>query len=193
MLPIKNYSEAQRSTQAFIHNEVPKEILVLFFKYVPKDLDALRLTCKKFNEVIIGTSILKQMYYKNQMLTLAKETALGIGGAYLAATYRVIAEDQANAGDIEGAKETAAGIEDANHRASAYRAIVEAQAKAGDIEGAKKTAAGIENTPHRASAYGLIAKAQAKAGDIEGAKKTAAGIEDGYNRVNAYMKIYSQI
>jgi hypothetical protein len=91
---------------------------------------------------------------------------------------RDIAKAQAEAGDIEGAKATAAAIKHAGIRQVADAAISLAELKTkamkGDIEGAKATARRISDVYVRASAERVIAAAQAGLGDLNGAKATLA-------------------
>jgi hypothetical protein len=102
-------------------------------------------------------------------------------------TYKDIATAQAWAGDIEGAKETAAQI--TGDKSSAYKNIAWAQAEAGDIKGAKETATQI--TGDKSPAFKYIAWAQARAGDTKGAKDMAARITDAGHRSSAYSSIAS--
>ena len=76
-----------------------------------------------------------------------------------ASAYSEIAKAKARAGDVAGAKATAAQIADKDSRSLAYRNIAEAQAKAGDITGAKATAAQIADESPKSSAYCAIAMA----------------------------------
>jgi len=85
-----------------------------------------------------------------------------------------IAEAQAKAGDVAGAKETAARLPEGLKVDVACR-IAEAQARVGDVTGAKSTAAGISEN-ERSWPLSEIAVAEAKTGDTQGAKTTAAKI-----------------
>jgi hypothetical protein len=109
---------------------------------------------------------------------------------------REIAQIQAKAGDMRGALETAATIEDTSSKASALGAIAEAQVKAGDHAGAVMTraqaqqaAAAIENADREADALRRIADAQATAGDVRGALKTATTIENAFKKADALRTI----
>ena len=110
------------------------------------------------------------------------------GGVGKANAYRVIAEAQANAGDVAGARQTlelaktsALGIGVEAQKgfgdlaiAQACNAIAVAEAKAGDVAAAKMTAAQIGYDGMRAITYLAIAETQARSGDAAGARQ---GIE----------------
>jgi tetratricopeptide (TPR) repeat protein len=99
--------------------------------------------------------------------------------------YRSLAEAQAAAGDIDGAKKSVEHIkgEDAraDHKFDAQLAISEAQIKAGDREGARETLAAsgktadlIPQADTKLEKRLALAKAQVKAGDGTGARETLA-------------------
>ena len=79
-----------------------------------------------------------------------------------------IAEAQIEAGDIPGAKASAARLGE-EAKAATYKQIAEAQALSGDVAGAKVAAAQISNEFKRMMACEKIAEAQAEAGDSAGA------------------------
>lgn len=95
------------------------------------------------------------------------------------------ASAQAEAGDVAGAKQTIAGIEDAQARSRAYRIIASAQGEAGDSAGAResfsvsiRTATVIPDESARGNAYSEIAYAQVRLGNVDDALQTAAQIDD---------------
>lgn len=98
-----------------------------------------------------------------------------------------IAEIQADAGDIAGAKKTTAKVQDPNYKCADLTVIAENQVKAGDIEGAKASLASaltitelIHDTYYKdkSIAQRAIVEAQVKADDIPGAQTTADLIQD---------------
>jgi len=105
------------------------------------------------------------------------------GESYKDSAYWSIAQAQAEAGDITGAKATVARIAEKASQAGAYAIIANAQIKAGDKRGALETIATVKEiafgaswayVTDRFSTYMDIAFVQARAGDIAGAKTTAA-------------------
>lgn len=100
-----------------------------------------------------------------------------------------VAAAQAEAGDMAGARETAAlaletakSITVAQRRAQALSAVASAQAKAGDIAGALETASSITDIYYRALALVEVAQAQAELGD-PAARQTAALASDAAKRI----------
>jgi RNA polymerase sigma factor (sigma-70 family) len=101
-----------------------------------------------------------------------------------------VAEAQAKAGDVKGAKETADLIEDnLGNRDSALARIAIAQVRAGDLKGAEETIASVSTDPWKGEALRTLAAAQAGAGKLKEAAKTAAGITDDLSRVVALLSI----
>ena len=90
---------------------------------------------------------------------------------------RCLATEKAKQGDIEGVKETARSIQDADQKSSALVAIAEVQANKNDIKGAQETAQSIQDAIYRSFALRKIAEIQATKNDIEGAKETARSIK----------------
>ena len=94
--------------------------------------------------------------------------------------YTAIAEGQAKAGDIEGARRSVREALDILRSADLgtfsqpdrIKAIAESQAEAGDIHGALDTARSMDNGFYRASALSAIAEAQANAGDKRDAARS---------------------
>ena len=93
--------------------------------------------------------------------------------------YTAIAEGQAKAGDIEGARGSVREAlvilrsdEEMFSQADRIKAIAESQAKAGDIHGALDTARSIDNGFYRASALSAIAEVQANADDRRNAARS---------------------
>ncbi len=119
--------------------------------------------------------------------------------------YRSIAEAQAAAGDIEGAKKSVELIkgEDAraDHKFDALLAISEAQVKAGDLKGAQETFATAGKTSDlipqpdtKLDKRLALAKAQVEAGDVTGARRTLAAAvselrREGSKEPNAYFSL----
>jgi len=89
--------------------------------------------------------------------------------------FQKVSAVQARAGDVDGARATAALNRDTNsvYKEGVYLTVAEVQAEAGDVAGALETAALMGEYP-KSQIYLHIARGQAKAGDIAGAKKTAA-------------------
>jgi RNA polymerase sigma factor (sigma-70 family) len=100
--------------------------------------------------------------------------ALAVAEKFKAASDRnhllfFLASLQAEAGDIPGARKTAAAITD-DQRDGAVEAVGRAEARAGDLAAAGRTADGLKHQPlSRAGVLGEIALAQAKAGDRKAA------------------------
>jgi hypothetical protein len=117
--------------------------------------------------------------------------------SYRDSAYQDIAEAQAEAGDIAGAKATVARIAEKQYKNSAYEGIARAQVKIGDKRGALETIATAKESArgtrwnydgHRAGFYMSIAYVQARTGDIAGAK-TTAGQSDYFFKPLAYCYI----
>lgn len=122
-------------------------------------------------------------------------------------SLQILAEAQADAGDIPGAFDTANEIESARERALALKEIGVAQIQAGDIEGARTTLAEALAATHdirivadrgwplmgiaeaQTEVLLEVATAQSKAGDITGALETAESIAEPYPRVSALTVI----
>ncbi len=105
-------------------------------------------------------------------------------------TYCAIVWEQLRAGDIAGAKETAALIADELHNPADSIAV--AQAQAGDFSGAKQTAATISNDPRKADTYCRIVVAQAVAGDVAGCKATIEQIAESRNIASYHALAWAQ-
>jgi RNA polymerase sigma factor (sigma-70 family) len=92
----------------------------------------------------------------------------------------IIAEYQAEAGDVKGALKTIEGVSEINQTA-ALRHVALAQARRGDITGALATVGTMQPVrdvdPFRDEALRHIAILQADAGDIKGALRTAEGLD----------------
>ena len=118
--------------------------------------------------------------------------------------YTAIAEGQAKAGDIKGARRS---VREAlvilrgadlgtSSQADRIRAIAESQAKGGDIHGALDTARSIKADFYRVNALSIIAETQAKAGDaregirsIREALAITRRIENETSRAHALVRI----
>lgn len=85
---------------------------------------------------------------------------------------------QAKVGNIQGALETTAVIEDALSRSYVLESIVKQQVAAGDMLGALQLAHAISDLSIRTTTLSIIAWGQTKGDDIEGALKTLDGIDD---------------
>jgi hypothetical protein len=96
---------------------------------------------------------------------------------------------QAEAGQVEAARQTAQAIPDPDRRSTALLAIAEAQARAGQVEAALQTAQAIENPGRRSWALRTIADMQAEAGQVEAARQTAQAIPDLDRRSTALLAI----
>lgn len=115
-------------------------------------------------------------------ITDAIKTAAGLTDEVWSATAKLaIADGQAKAGDLAGARTTlttaqqsAAALKSVYVKNSQTLDIVQAQANIGDISGAQKTAQMIPSPSGRGSAQLAIASAQTKAGDVAGARASLA-------------------
>jgi len=110
--------------------------------------------------------------------------------------YAFIAAAQLRAGDIAGAKATAAQISWKPAKDSSYRGIATAQARAGNLAEAKATLAQVSGPRCRADAYQELAKAQSQAGDAAGAHQSrqeainaASQIDEPSFKKDAFCKI----
>ena len=86
--------------------------------------------------------------------------------------YLGIVSARAKAGDLTGARATAAKIGDEGVKAWAGRAIATSQATASDMAGAKATAAQIGREDIKVLVFSEIAVAQAETGDAASARQT---------------------
>lgn len=124
------------------------------------------------------------------------------GAAQRASALVWIAEAQAEAGNMDGARRTivaavaaaeripevaAADRISMDWRASVFGSIAEAQAGAGDVDGAFRTAERIPSYEY--DALDGIALGQAKSGDVEGALLTADRISNGLIRARIFEQI----
>ena len=101
--------------------------------------------------------------------------------------FAIILPAQLRAGDIAGAKKTAAELGD--ERYGANQGIAEVQAKTGDLAGAKETAARITDKSMKAHTYYMIAVVRAVAGDAAESKATAAEIGDEALQARVYRAL----
>ncbi|MFQ5956911.1 MAG: hypothetical protein ACE5KK_03985 [Candidatus Brocadiales bacterium] len=111
-------------------------------------------------------------------------------------TYAYIAVDQAQTGDIVGAKETALSVTYDNDKVQAYSEIAVVQVQVGDVTGARESIALAKEAASRLSDgqdndwyYWHLVTAQAGAGDIAGAKETASRIKGDSYKPDAYCNI----
>jgi RNA polymerase sigma factor (sigma-70 family) len=96
-----------------------------------------------------------------------------------------VAQAQAQAGDVKGARETADAIEHDNSRENALGKIAAAQAEAGDLKGAEESIAAVTEEVWKGEAMKALALAQARAGKLKEADKTAAAISHDASRIFA--------
>lgn len=129
-----------------------------------------------------------------QTIALAKVAAGEVDKYTRDMEYWMIAEAQAKAGDIAGAKSFVDGEKatEGFWKRFAYKGIAQVQAEAGDFSGAKATAEKIEDLEWKAFAHARIAFAQAKAREETGAyrtialaKEAAGGLKNGSDMVQA--------
>ena len=103
--------------------------------------------------------------------------AVAVAGEIGGASHRnhllfLLAHEQAEAGDVTGARKTAAAITD-DQRDSALAAVARAEARAGDAAAARRTTDGLRHQPlARATALEEVALAEARAGDKAAAAET---------------------
>jgi hypothetical protein len=97
-----------------------------------------------------------------------------------------IAEAQVKAGDVEGAIQTAAGIQNDWCKRTVFMRVNEA---IGDVQRALEVAAGIQGDGAKAYFLLAIAESQTKAGDIQGAMQTAGGIQDDSVKSSVLMSV----
>ena len=128
------------------------------------------------------------------VIGLAKEVAYK--GSSVA--QGLVAEAQAEVGDIKGAVRTAQKIDDMGRRAWTLSNVASTQAKLGDTAGAKWTfnlalhaaqQPDSGNISSPGSKLKFIASDQARAGDISGAKQTVQKIDNKNDRVYALSNI----
>jgi RNA polymerase sigma factor (sigma-70 family) len=105
----------------------------------------------------------------------------------------IIAECQAETGDVKGALETVeGGVSEGNH-SSALRYVAPAQARAGDVKGALETVERMkagDGDSYKGEALRQIAVIRAEAGDVKGALETAGLIRgDMANRALALAAV----
>lgn len=114
----------------------------------------------------------------------ARQTALKIQNPITyAEAERLIAEGQAQLGDIDGARATAFAILDSrtdSARIRAFEAIAVEEAMAGQVESAFETVAAIDNPYRRSQAQAAIAEAVAWTGDLDAAFRAATRIATDY-------------
>ncbi|PWL19802.1 MAG: hypothetical protein DCO81_07715, partial [Candidatus Aquiluna sp. XM-24bin5] len=154
----------------------------------PLELDRLPRLIEGAEVVVARFIVLEQILagdIRNARIGLAQiaiQTAQTIDSAFFrSSALSAVAEAQAEAGDVSGARETLVlaldtvqMIEDAGARSLALSAVAEAQAEAGDVSGALETAQMIEDAGARSLALSAVAEAQAEAGDVSGAQDTLA-------------------
>jgi len=92
--------------------------------------------------------------------------------------YAAISAGKAKRNDVDGARQTADGIEDGSDRRHAYEAIAVARVGVGDYEGAKHIASNTDSPAATAAVWRAIATQQAEQGDVEAAMETAGSIWD---------------
>ncbi len=102
---------------------------------------------------------------------------------------RDIASAQVEAGDLDGAMDTAAVISSSGEKGSTYASIARAQLAVDDLSGAKKTAGLMADDGNKHSTLYLIADKEAETGRVEDAKRTASAIPDEVHRNNAFFYI----
>jgi hypothetical protein len=118
------------------------------------------------------------------ILQQAREAAAGISENCTLTTK--IAEAQVKAGEVEGAMQTAVGIQNDWCKRTVFMRVNEIL---GDAQKALQIAAG--NPDNRAKNYVLlaIAESQTKAGDLQGAMQTAGGIRDDSVKSSVLMSV----
>ena len=103
--------------------------------------------------------------------TTEAEDAAALIRIHLHDAYAQIAEAQAKAGDVSGAKQTAAQITDDSQRSEVYYKVALVQAVAGDLAGSEATAA--QAGTWKAGAYRVIARVRARAANAAPARATS--------------------
>src|SRR5262249_21863921 len=120
----------------------------------------------------------------------AVEVAKQVKGSQRSHRLSNVAEAQARAGDVKGAKETADLIDDnLGNRDGALSKIAIAQAAARDLKGAEETITTVASDPWKGEAERALAAAQVKAGKLKEAAKTAEGITNDLSRVVALLHV----
>jgi RNA polymerase sigma factor (sigma-70 family) len=118
----------------------------------------------------------------------ALQLARALAGFDRAHALGAVAEAQAKAGDVKGARGTVKLIEDLpGARDNALSRIAIAQAGAGDLKGAEDTIASVSTNPWKGDALRAVATAQVEAGKLKEAAKTAEDITDDLSRVVALL------
>jgi hypothetical protein len=115
---------------------------------------------------------------------LSEASRLARGLAARSVHLSLIADLQAVAGDVDGARETARAMGDPS-RSAALRVAGIAQAKVGDVAGALATAQSITREHHRDAVLAAVAVAQALNGDMSAAHATLRSLTSGQHLVLA--------
>ena len=151
-----------------------------------KQIDNVTLRAGALTRIAATQAEIGNMVAATTTLALAMRVATQIGdvetdaqGLYRGAIYRDgtfvhIAATQAQAGDADGALQTAKLIEWAYFRASALSQIADALTKAENTDGALQTAKQIDDADLRARALSRIAATQAETGNGAAARTTLA-------------------
>jgi len=101
------------------------------------------------------------------------------------ANQAVVVSNQARAGDLDGAVETAGAIPDEAVKEDALLSVVKAAAAAGDVARAKDVAGSLRSEAARVTAYQKVAEAVAARGDRPGAVRVIAEEVEPYARKDA--------
>lgn len=101
------------------------------------------------------------------------------------ANQAVVVSNQARAGDLDGAVETAGAIPDEAVKEDALLSVVKAAAAAGDVARAKDVAGSLRSEAARVAAFQKVAEAVAARGDLPGAGRVIAEEVEPYARKDA--------
>ena len=106
--------------------------------------------------------------------------------------YTYIAMSQAFAGDDDGARATAAAMENPALRNKAYGETAEIEAERGDITNVIKTLAAVDSAPYRSKAFDTVSKIFLDKAMIEEAYICAGKIDNTYLKAKSIQRILNK-
>ncbi len=106
--------------------------------------------------------------------------------------YTYIAMAQAFAGDNDGARKTASGMENAALRNKAYGETAEIQAERGDLANVVKTLAAVDSQPYRSKAYDTVSRIFLDKAMIAEAYTCANSVDNAYLKAKSIQRILNK-
>ncbi len=106
--------------------------------------------------------------------------------------YTYIAMSQAFAGDDDGARKTAAAMENPALRNKAYGETAEIEAERGDITNVLKSIAAIDSSPYRNKAYDTVSRIFLDKAFVEHAYTAANKIDNAYLKAKSIQRILNK-